>query len=331
MTDTYKALLGVRDDSGYRVEFQQLSSEQLGDGDVEVAVEYSTVNYKDGLAMSDAIPIVQKPSLILGIDMAGTVVKSESSRFQVGDKVLMNGYGASETHNGGYTQRLRISSDYLLKVPEAFTTRHAMLLGTAGYTAMLSLLRLEQLGISPESGEVLVTGASGGVGSVSIMLLAGLGYTVAASTGRLEESDYLKSLGANSVIDRRELSEAGEMMQAPRWAAAVDSCGSHTLANVIAQLHYNGAVAACGLAQGLDLPGNMMPFALRNVALLGVDSVHAPMALRERAWQRLAESVDLNKLEAMAVEIDFDNLPDAAGQILQGQIRGRAVVNIAAR
>ena len=257
--------------------------------------------------------------------------KSESSRFQVGDKVLMNGYGASETHNGGYTQRLRISSDYLLKVPEAFTTRHAMLLGTAGYTAMLSLLRLEQLGISPESGEVLVTGASGGVGSVSIMLLAGLGYTVAASTGRLEESDYLKSLGANSVIDRRELSEAGEMMQAPRWAAAVDSCGSHTLANVIAQLHYNGAVAACGLAQGLDLPGNMMPFALRNVALLGVDSVHAPMALRERAWQRLAESVDLNKLEAMAVEIDFDNLPDAAGQILQGKIRGRAVVNIAAR
>ena len=273
MTESYKALVGVRDESGYRVEFQQLSSEQIGDGDVEVAVEYSTVNYKDGLAMSDAIPIVQKPSLILGIDMAGTVVKSDCSRFKVGDKVLMNGYGASETHNGGYTQRLRISSDYLLKVPSAFTTRHAMLLGTAGYTAMLSLLRLEQLGITPDSGEVLVTGASGGVGSVSIMLLAGLGYTVAASTGRLEESDYLKSLGANTVIDRRELSEPGEMMQATRWAAAVDSCGSHTLANVLAQLHYNGAVAACGLAQGLDLPGNMMPFALRNVALLGVDSV----------------------------------------------------------
>lgn len=325
----YKALLGLRDAEGYRVEYQQLDDSQIGSGDVEIAVKYSTLNYKDGLAISDKIPIVQQSPLVLGIDMAGTVVRSDNPGFSPGDKVLMNGYGASETHNGGYTQRLRTCGDYLVRLPKGINTRQAMLLGTAGYTAMLSIIRLEQLGICPGSGEVLVTGASGGVGSVSIMLLAALGYSVTASTGRSEETNYLKSLGASTVIDRRELSEPGEMMQTPRWAAAIDSCGSHTLANVIAQLHYNGAVAACGLAQGLDLPGNMMPFALRNTALLGVDSVHAPMALREQAWQRLANTVDFAKLEAMAVEVDFNKLPEAAAKILQGQIRGRAVVSVA--
>ncbi|MBQ0761158.1 MAG: oxidoreductase [Zhongshania sp.] len=329
MTQTYKALVGTRQDGKLSVGFAQLDAADIGDGDVEIAVEYSTLNYKDGLAISDAIPIVQQERLILGIDMAGTVVSSDSSRFAVGDRVVMNGYGASETHNGGYTERLRTNADYLVKLPDGITTRQAMAIGTAGYTAMLSVMRLEKLGVVPESGVVLVTGASGGVGTVAISLLSALGYRVTASTGRMEEADFLKSLGANDVINRAELSEPGEMMQAPRWAAAVDSCGSHTLANVIAQLHYSGVVTACGLAQGLDLPSNMMPFALRNVTLLGVDSVHAPMSLREEAWRRLAKDLDMAKLEALTINIPFDDIPSAAGKILQGQIRGRAVVEIA--
>ncbi|CAA0113450.1 MDR family oxidoreductase [Zhongshania aliphaticivorans] len=328
MTQTYKALVAKRLDGKLAVGFEQLSAAEIGEGDVEIAVEYSTLNYKDGLAMSDAIPIVQQDKLILGIDMAGTVVSSDNSRFSVGDKVVLNGYGASETHNGGYTQRLRTKGEYLVKLPAGISTRQAMAIGTAGYTAMLSVMRLERLGVVPESGVVLVTGASGGVGTVAISLLSALGYRVTASTGRMEEADFLKSLGASDVINRAELSEPGEMMQAPRWAAAVDSCGSHTLANVIAQLHYSGVVTACGLAQGLDLPSNMMPFALRNVSLLGVDSVHAPMPLREEAWRRLAKDLDMAKLEALLVNIPFDDVPAAAGKILQGQIRGRAVVEI---
>ncbi|MBU0538621.1 MAG: oxidoreductase [Gammaproteobacteria bacterium] len=328
MTQTYKALVAKRLDGKLAVGFEQLSAAEIGEGDVEIAVEYSTLNYKDGLAMSDAIPIVQQDKLILGIDMAGTVVRSDNSRFSVGDKVVLNGYGASETHNGGYTQRLRTKGEYLVKLPAGISTRQAMAIGTAGYTAMLSVMRLERLGVVPESGVVLVTGASGGVGTVAISLLSALGYRVTASTGRMEEADFLKSLGASDVINRAELSEPGEMMQAPRWAAAVDSCGSHTLANVIAQLHYSGVVTACGLAQGLDLPSNMMPFALRNVSLLGVDSVHAPMPLREEAWRRLAKDLDMAKLESLLVNIPFDDVPAAAGKILQGQIRGRAVVEI---
>lgn len=329
MSDVYKALVARRNDSGLSVAFEQLGADQIGEGDVEVEVEYSTLNYKDGLAIADAIPIVQAPSLILGIDMAGTVVSSQSERIRVGDKVVLNGYGASETHNGGYTQRLRTRSEYLVPLPRRFSTKQAMIIGTAGYTAMLSIMRLESLGIMPESGEVLVTGASGGVGTVAITLLATMGYRVTASTGRLQEADFLKSLGASSVIDRNELSQPGEMMQEPRWAAAVDSCGSHTLANVLARMHYDGVVTACGLAQGLDLPGNMMPFALRNVALLGVDSVHAPMPRRQEAWERLAKIVDMEKLESLAVDIPFDQVPEAAGKILQGQIRGRAIVDVA--
>ncbi|MEX1663871.1 MDR family oxidoreductase [Zhongshania arctica] len=328
MEQTYKALVATRQDGKLSVGFEQLAASDIGDGDVEIAVEYSTLNYKDGLAMSDAIPIVQQDRLILGIDMAGTVASSDNPRFIVGDKVVMNGYGASETHHGGYTQRLRTNADYLVKLPAGINTRQAMAIGTAGYTAMLSVMRLEKMDVRPESGVVLVTGASGGVGTVAISLLSALGYRVTASTGRLQEADFLKGLGASDVINRAELSEPGEMMQAPRWAAAVDSCGSHTLANVIAQLHYSGVVTACGLAQGLDLPANMMPFALRNVSLLGVDSVHAPMSLREEAWGRLAKDLDMAKLEALTVNIPFDDLPVAPGKILQGQIRGRAVVEI---
>ncbi|CAA0114716.1 Acrylyl-CoA reductase AcuI [Zhongshania aliphaticivorans] len=330
MTETYKALVANRQNGKLAVGFEQLSATEIGEGDVEVAVEYSTLNYKDGLAMADAIPIVQKDKLILGIDMAGTVVRSESTRFKVGDKVVLNGYGASETHNGGYTQRLRTNSEYLVKLPAGISTRQAMAIGTAGYTAMLSVMRLESMGVVPESGVVLVTGASGGVGTVAISLLSALGYRVTASTGRMDEAAFLKGLGANDVINREELSEPGEMLQSTRWAAAVDSCGSHTLANVLSQLHYSGVVTACGLAQGLDLPSNMMPFALRNVSLLGVDSVHAPMPLREQAWSRLAKDLDMAKLEALTVNIPFEDLPAAAGKILQGQIRGRAVVEIVA-
>jgi acrylyl-CoA reductase (NADPH) len=328
MVQTYKALVATRQDGKLSVGFEQLAASDIGDGDVEIAVEYSTLNYKDGLAMSDAIPIVQQDRLILGIDMAGTVASSDNPRFKVGDKVVMNGYGASETHDGGYTQRLRTNADYLVKLPAGISTRQAMAIGTAGYTAMLSVMRLEKMDVRPESGAVLVTGASGGVGTVAISLLSALGYRVTASTGRLKEADFLKGLGASDVIDRAELSEPGEIMQAPRWAAAVDSCGSHTLANVIAQLHYSGVVTACGLAQGIDLPSNMMPFALRNVSLLGVDSVHAPMSLREEAWRRLAKDLDMAKLEALTVNIPFADLPVAAGKILQGQIRGRAIVEI---
>lgn len=328
MAQTYKALVATRLEGKLSVGFEQLAASDIGDGDIEIAVEYSTLNYKDGLAMSDTIPIVQQDRLILGIDMAGTVASSDNPRFVVGDKVVMNGYGASETHNGGYTQRLRTNADYLVKLPAGISTRQAMAIGTAGYTAMLSVMRLEKMDVTPEAGIVLVTGASGGVGSVAISLLSALGYRVTASTGRLEEADYLKGLGASDVINRAELSKPGEMMQAPRWAAAVDSCGSYTLANVIAQLHYSGVVAACGLAQGLDLPANMMPFALRNVSLLGVDSVHAPIPLREEAWRRLAKDLDMAKLEALTVSIPFEDLPAAAGKILEGQIRGRAVIEI---
>lgn len=328
MSNTYKAFVATREESGFSVAMKRLSDAEIGEGDVVIDVEYSTFNYKDGLAVSNAIPIAQVSPLILGIDMSGVVVSSDSRKFAVGDRVLMNGYGASETHNGGFTERLRTKSEYLLKVPEVFTTRDAMIIGTAGYTAMLSVMRLQRAGITPESGEIIVTGASGGVGSVSVMLLAKLGYTVVASTGRMSEEPFLKGLGASRLISRDELSEPGEMMQSTRWAGAVDSCGSHILCNVIAQLNYGGVATSCGLAQGPDLPSNMMPFILRNVSLLGVDSVHAPMALREQAWQQLAELVDIEQLRSLAVDIPFDGLEKAAADILAGQIRGRAVVKI---
>ena len=332
MTDTFKALV-ARNDGEHAVSYEDLTLEDLtledaGGGAVTVGVEYSTLNYKDGLAVTNAAPIVQKHPLILGIDLAGRVLESEHADFQPGDSVVLNGYGASEYLNGGYTQKARVNGDLLLKLPDAFTTRQAMAIGTAGYTAMLSVMSLEEGGLAPGDGEVLVTGAAGGVGSVALSLLDKLGYRAVASTGRKEEADFLMQLGAAEVIDRQSLSDRGKPLQRERWAGVVDCVGSQTLANAIAQTRYNGVVTACGLAQGADLPATVMPFILRNIRLQGVDSVQAPMARRVEAWRRLATDLDIGKLEALSFDVPFTEIIDTAPKILAGQVRGRAIVDL---
>ena len=327
MTDTFKALV-ARKDPDFSVAYEELTLDDLGEGDVTVQVEYSTINYKDGLAITNAAPIAQKHPLILGIDLAGTVIESSHTNFSAGDKVVLNGYGASEYLNGGYTQCARINGDLLLKLPAAFSTRQAMAIGTAGYTAMLSVMSLEEGGVTPQSGDVLVTGAAGGVGSVALTLLQKLGYRAVASTGRPEEADYLTTLGASEVIDRQVLSESGKPMQRELWAGVVDCVGSQTLANAIAQTQYNGVVTACGLAQGADLPATVMPFILRNVRLQGVDSVQAPMARRVEAWRRLASDLDIARLETLSFDVPFSELKETAPKILAGQLRGRAIVDL---
>jgi acrylyl-CoA reductase (NADPH) len=327
MTDTFKALV-ARNEPEQAVAYEDLTLADLGEGDVTVQVEYSTLNYKDGLAVTGAAPIVQKHPLILGIDLAGTVLESSNAGFSAGDKVVLNGYGASEYLNGGYTQRARVNGDLLVKLPDAFTTRQAMAIGTAGYTAMLCVMALEEGGVTPQSGDVLVTGAAGGVGSVALSLLDKLGYRAVASTGRPEETEFLTGLGASEVIDRKGLSERGKPMQRELWAGVVDCVGSQTLANALAQTRYNGVVAACGLAQGADLPATVMPFILRSVRLQGVDSVQAPMARRIAAWQRLATDLDIAKLEALSFDVPFSELLDTAPKILAGQVRGRAIVDL---
>lgn len=327
MTDTFRALV-ARKDPEHTVSYEDLSLDDLGGDDVTIAVEYSTLNYKDGLAITNAVPIVQKHPLILGIDLAGTVLESSHAGFNAGDKVVLNGYGASEYLNGGYTQRARVNGDLLVKLPEAFTTRQAMAIGTAGYTAMLSVISLEEGAVTPDKGDILVTGAAGGVGTVALALLEKLGYRVVASTGRPAESEFLLQLGAAEVLDRQALSDPGKPLQQELWAGVVDCVGSHTLVNVLAQTKYNGVVAACGLAQGPDLPGTVMPFALRNVRLQGVDSVQAPMARRSEAWQRLARDLDISKLEALSFDLPFSELLETAPRILAGQVRGRAIVDL---
>ena len=332
MTDTFKALV-ARNDGEHSVSYEDLTLDDLtledaGGGAVTVGVEYSTLNYKDGLAVTNAAPIVQKHPLILGIDLAGRVLESEHADFQPGDTVVLNGYGASEYLNGGYTQKARVNGDLLVKLPDAFTTRQAMAIGTAGYTAMLSVMSLEEGGLVPGDGEVLVTGAAGGVGSVALSLLEKLGYHAVASTGRPEEADFLKQLGAAEVIDRQALSERGKPLQRERWAGVVDCVGSQTLANAIAQTRYNGVVTACGLAQGADLPATVMPFILRNIRLQGVDSVQAPMSRRVEAWRRLATDLDIAKLEALSFDVPFTEVKDTAPKILAGQVRGRAIVDL---
>jgi len=327
MTDTFKALV-ARSEPEPAVAYEDLTLADLGEGDVTVQVEYSTLNYKDGLAVTNAAPIVQKHPLILGIDLAGTVLESSNGGFSVGDKVVLNGYGASEYLNGGYTQCARVNGDLLVKLPDAFTTRQAMAIGTAGYTAMLCVMALEAGGVTPQSGDVLVTGAAGGVGSVALSLLDKLGYRAVASTGRQEETEFLTGLGASEVIDRQGLSERGKPMQRELWAGVVDCVGSQTLANAIAQTRYDGVVAACGLAQGADLPATVMPFILRSVRLQGVDSVQAPMARRITAWQRLASDLDIAKLEALSFDLPFSELLETAPKILAGQVRGRAIVDL---
>ncbi len=299
------------------------------EGDVIVTVAASTVNYKDGLAITGKAPVVRRYPLVPGIDFAGTVLESSHPDWKSGDNVILNGWGVGEGHWGGYAAKARVKGDWLVPLPAAFTPAQAMAIGTAGYTAMLCVQALEAHGITPDKGEVLVTGAAGGVGSVAVALLARLGYSVIASTGRSSETDYLKQLGASSIIDRAELSAPGRPLGKERWAGAVDTVGSHTLANVCAGTRYRGAVAACGLAQGMDFPSSVAPFILRGITLCGIDSVMAPQAVRREAWQRLARDLDLAKLEAMTRHIRLKDVIGAAHDIVNGQVRGRLVVDIA--
>ena len=300
----------------------------LMDGDVTVAVSHSTINFKDGLAITGKSPVVRRFPMIGGIDFAGTVENSSHPDFKAGDQVILNGWGTGETHLGGYAKKSRVKGDWLVPLPAGLTPAQAMAIGTAGYTAMLSVLALEKAGVTPAGGPVVVTGAAGGVGSVAIAILAKLGWHVIASTGRVEEGDYLKGLGAAEIIDRAELSAPGRPLGKERWIAGVDSVGSHTLANVLSQTKYGGAVAACGLAQGMDLPGSVAPFILRGVSLLGIDSVMCPQARRREAWQRLAKDLDLAKLASMTRTIGLKDVIGVAPDILAGKVRGRIVVEV---
>ncbi len=327
MSDTFRALVIENQDGKQKATFKDLTVDDLPDNDVLVEVSYSTLNYKDGLAVSGK-GIARRLPMVGGIDLAGTVLESESDEFKPGDKVIVNGFGLSELYWGGYSQKQRLKSDWLIKLPDAFTMQEAMAIGTAGYTSMLCVMALEKAGITPDKGEILVTGAAGGVGSVAISLLAKLGYTVIASSGREETHDYLKKLGASEVISREETMGKGRPFDKERWAGAVDCVGSSILASVIAQINYGGAVAACGLAGGNDLPTSVLPFILRNVSLLGVDSVMAPKALREEAWSRLATDLDKSIFDDMTTLEPMSNLPALAEQILAGQVKGRVVIDV---
>jgi acrylyl-CoA reductase (NADPH) len=324
----FKALLLEKDDAGFRAGVREIDESALPEGDVTIAVAHSTLNYKDGLAITNRGPVVRKWPMVAGIDGAGEVVESRHPDWKPGDRVVLNGWGVGETHWGCLAQRARLKGDWLVPLPGAFTTRQAMAIGTAGYTAMLCVLALERHGVKPGDGEVLVTGATGGVGSVAVALLARLGHRVVAATGKAAEAEYLSALGAAAVIDRAELAAPGKPLQKERWAGVVDAVGSHTLANACAQTRYGGVVAACGLAQGGDLPATVMPFILRGVTLAGVDSVYAPQPLRRQAWQRLASDLDAARLEAIATEVALDQAIERAHDLMAGKVRGRVVVSI---
>jgi len=329
MQDRFKGILLTRDENKVMsVNVTELGLDDLMEGDVVVEVEWTTVNYKDGLAITGKGPVVRRWPMVPGIDCAGTVVSSQNERFKAGDKVILNGFGVGEVHTGAYAAYARLKGDWLIPMPEGMNARSAMAIGTAGYTAMLSVMALERHGITPGRGPVVVTGANGGVGTVAIAVLGKLGYEVIASTGRTEEADFLTSLGASEVIHRDELSGPAKPLAKERWAGAVDAVGSHTLANVLSMTSYGGAVTACGLAQGMDLPTSVAPFILRGVSLLGIDSVMAPLALRQEAWSRLVTDLDLDKIEALSTEIGFDGIVDAAHSIMDGKIRGRVVVDM---
>jgi acrylyl-CoA reductase (NADPH) len=323
----FKALL-LDNANGFSAAVQQVDEARLPAGDVTVAVQYSTLNFKDGLAICNKGPVVRSWPMVAGIDGAGTVLESSHPDWKAGDAFIHNGWGVGETHWGCLAEQARLKGDWLVKLPAAFTPRQAMAIGTAGYTAMLCVLALEDHGIQPGAGEVLVTGATGGVGSVAIALLGKLGYRVVAATGKAAEADYLKALGASSVIDRAELASPGKPLQKERWAAVVDAVGSHTLVNALAQTRYGGVVAACGLAQGMDLPGTVAPFILRGVTLAGVDSVMAPLQKRQRAWDRLARDLDPALLERMIEEVPLEGAMAKAQQLMAGQVRGRVVVRV---
>jgi len=325
----FKALVLEKGDS-FTASLQSVDEGRLPAGDVTVAVSHSTLNYKDGLAICNKSPVVRSWPMVAGIDGAGTVLESSHPNWKAGDAFVHNGWGVGETHWGCLSEKARLKGDWLVKLPAAFTPRQAMAIGTAGYTAMLCVLALEDHGVKPGAGEILVTGATGGVGSVAIALLGKLGYSVVAATGKASEEAYLKALGASSIIDRAELSAAGKPFQKERWAGVVDAVGSHTLANALAQTRYGGVVAACGLAQGMDLPTTVMPFILRGVTLAGVDSVMAPLAKRQRAWDRLATDLNLQLLESMIEEVSLEEAASKAQQLMDGQVRGRVVVRIGA-
>lgn len=325
----FKGILITKDDAGYRAEVQQIDEAVLPDGDVTVRVEWSTLNYKDGLAITGKSPVVRRFPMIPGIDFAGTVTQSSHPDWQAGDKVVLNGWGVGETHCGGLAEVARVKGDWLVPLPKAFTTRQAMAIGTAGYTAMLCVLALEKHGIKPADGEILVTGANGGVGSVAIALLARLGYTVVASTGRPAEAEHLKALGAETLIERSELAAPGKPIGKERWAGVIDTVGSHTLANACATTKYRGAVAACGLAGGMDFPATVAPFILRGITLYGIDSVMAPRSVRQEAWDRLARDLDIGKLNSVTREIGLAEAIQVGAELLDGKVRGRVVVNLA--
>ncbi|MEE8364597.1 MAG: MDR family oxidoreductase [Gammaproteobacteria bacterium] len=330
MPDHFQGYQINKTDAGQTCELKQLSDDDLMEGDVTIQVEYSSLNYKDGLALTGKSPVVRKFPLTPGVDFSGTVISSEHSGFKAGDRVVLNGFGVGEVHSGGYAQKARVKGDWLVALPDGIDSRQAMAIGTAGYTAMLCVMVLEHHGIQPESGDVLVTGASGGVGSVAVAILNKLGFRVVAVTGRMEEKDYLQGLGAADVLDRKDFSEKARPLYKELWAGAVDVAGGNTLANVLSQIKYGGAVAACGLAESIDLPASVAPFILRGVTLYGVDSVMAPLEKRDEAWKRLAQDLDMNLLEDLSFDLDFNDLPRAAEEILAGKIRGRAIVKIPA-
>ena len=324
----FKAILIEKDEAGYRAGLREIDEAQLPEGDVTVDVAYSTLNYKDGLAITGKGPVVRKFPMVPGIDVAGTVRESRHPDYKAGDRVVLNGWGVGETHWGGLAQVARLKGDWLVPLPQALTPRQAMAIGTAGYTAMLCVIALERHGVSPDKGEVVVTGAAGGVGSTAVALLSRLGYTVVAVSGRPEEAEYLRGRGAAEVLDRAAFSEPGKPLARERWAGAVDVAGSHTLANVCAATKYRGVVTACGLAQGMDLPASVAPFILRGVSLIGIDSVMCPRPERLEAWDRLVRDLDPAKLDAITDEIGLTDVVATAERLMAGRVRGRVVVDV---
>jgi len=325
---TFKAIVVEKSEGGQKVGLADFDEANLMDGDVTVRVEWSTVNYKDGLALTGKAPVVRRFPMIPGIDFAGTVESSSHPQWKPGDRVILNGWGVGETHLGGYAEKARVKGDWLVPLPARNSARGAMAIGTAGYTAMLAVIALERHGVTPRQGAVIVTGAAGGVGSVAVSLLAKLGFAVIASTGRPAEADYLKSLGAQEIIERKELAGASRPLGPERWAGGIDTVGSTTLASVLSMTRYGGAIAACGLAGGMDLPTTVAPFILRGVSLIGIDSVMCPLERRREAWKRRASDIDAGKLAAMTSEIDLAGVMEAGRRIVEGGVRGRIVVKI---
>ena len=324
----FKAILVKKDDQGYRAELAELDEASLPEGDVKVKVLYSTLNYKDGLAITGKGPVIRHFPMVPGIDFAGEVLESSSPDFKPGDMVLLNGWGVGEGHWGGLSQMARVKAEWLIPLPKGFTAKQALAIGTAGYTAMLCVMALQSHGLKPSDGEVLVTGAAGGVGSFAVALLSKLGFTVVASTGRLSEENYLKQLGASEVIERTALSAPGKPLAKERWAAVVDSVGSHTLANACAQTKSDGAVAACGLAQGMDFPSSVAPFILRGITLYGINSVTVARAKRIAAYEQLSKLIDLITLDEISHEISLEESLQYAQELMAGNIRGRVIVNV---